>query len=108
MSKFMSFEYKTFDATSLTGSYQNLGSVASNPVRKLALWNTSDVDCIISTDGTNAHFYLPAGGTIFIDEWRGNLRTDDASYVLPDATQLEVKQVSGAGASGDIVAQLIM
>ena len=104
----MSFEYKTFDATSLTGSYQNLGSVATNPVRKLALWNTSDVDCIISTDGTNDEFYLPAGGTLFIDEWRSNMRNANASYVLSDGTQLEVKQVTGAGASGDIIAQLIM
>jgi hypothetical protein len=108
MSKFMTFEYKTFDATSLSGSYQNLGSVATNPVRKLALWNTSDVDCIISTDGTTDEFYLPAGGTLFVDEWRSNANNSQASYVLRDGTQLEVKQVTGAGASGNIIAQLVM
>lgn len=107
MSRLLNIELKEFDATSLTGSYQNFGSALSNPGVKVQFYNTSDVDCYITTDGTNNNFRIPANGTLTLDENTVRANADSPDYYLSKGTQLKVKQVTGAGSSGNIVGHII-
>lgn len=107
MSRIFGVELKEFDATSLSGSYQNFGSTLSNPAVKIQFYNTSDVDCYISKDGTNDTFRIPANGALTFDENTVVANADSPEYYLAEGTQLEVKQVSGAGSDGDIIAHII-
>lgn len=107
MSRIFEIELKEFDATSLSGTYQNLGSALSNPGVKVQFFNTSDVDCYITIDGTNAAFRIPASGALTFDENTVRANADSPEYYLASGTQLKVKQVSGAGSDGDIIAHIV-
>jgi len=98
---------RTFDATNLTGSYQDVGAVTGSRVYGFMMYNTSDVDMQISfDDGTTNGPIIPAGGTFGDnrDNWDGS--TDNSRYCLPPNAQIQVKQVTGAGTSGDLIVNL--
>lgn len=97
------YEIKSFDATSLTGSYQNLGSVLSDEAVGYTIYNTSDVDVYISRDASTNEIYLPASGTFSASSGQ----SDRSMFMLGKNVQLSVKQVTGAGASGDIIANIV-
>lgn len=107
MSELLLTELKEFDATSLSGSFQNFGAVLSNPALKVQFFNTSDVDCYVTADGTTNKFRLPANSALTLDENTVIARRKDGEYYLKKGVQLQVKQVTGAGASGNIIAHLV-
>lgn len=107
MGKLLNTELKEFDATSLTGSYQNFGSTLSNPGVKVQFYNTSDVDCYISKDGSTNHFRIPANGSLTLDENTAPGGREEGEYYLASGTQLEVKQVTGAGTEGNIIGHIV-
>lgn len=95
---------RTFDATSLTGSYQDLGSVMGSPVYSFVVYNTSDVDVQLSfDDGTTNGPIIAAGATFAISRAEQMRNLEDASFMLPENAQVQVKQVTGAGTSGNII-----
>lgn len=106
MAKLVDFESKTFDATSLTGSFQNLGAVLSEPAIVLTLYNTSDVDVIVTKDGSTSNWIIPTLGTLTVDSREASSSQDPDLRLLPKSAQLKVKQVTGAGTSGDIIANI--
>lgn len=55
------------DSISFTGSYQTLGSALTKQCRILKFVNDSNVDVMISWDGTNNHDFLPAGSAAIYD-----------------------------------------
>lgn len=58
----------TYDTAGLTGSYAAMnGSGTTQPVKILMFYNASDVLVTCSFDNSNAHFVIPAGGTLIID-----------------------------------------
>ena len=107
MSKILIMELKEFDATALSGTYQNFGAALSNPGVKVQFFNTSDVDAYITIDGTNAAFRIPANGALTFDENTVWARRDQGEYYMDKGTRLKVKQVTGAGASGNIIAHIV-
>lgn len=105
--RLLNTELKEFDATSLDGTYQNLGSVLANPAVKLQFLNTSDVDIYISDDGTTNKFRIPAGASITFDEATSPIPNRGQEYYESVGTQLYVTQVSGAGSDGDLIAHIV-
>ncbi len=95
---------RSFDSTSLTGSYQDLGSVLESAAYGFVIFNDSDVSVQSSfDDGATNGPVIPAGGSFSDnrDNWDG--RSEDSRYCLPGGAQVQVKQVTGAGTSGDII-----
>lgn len=107
MSRVLQIQLLEFNATSLTGSYQDFGAVLTYPAIKIVLFNTSDVDAYISRDGTNNYMRIPAYGTLTLDESTLYFRGCDQEYYFPKGTQLEIKQVTGAGTTGAIIAHIV-
>lgn len=107
MSRILPVELKEFNATTLNGTYQNLGSVLSNPAIKIMVFNTSDVDAYISKDATTNMARIPAFGTMTFDESTLYFRGIDQEYYLSKGTQLTVTQVTAAGTLGSIIVHLV-
>jgi len=102
----LGFELKEFDATSLDGTYQNLGSALASPARKVLFFNTSDVDAYISNDGSSNIIRIPSGKDVKIDSYDKHNDLNEAAFVFKSGTQLTVSQVTGAGLSGNIIAHI--
>lgn len=100
-------ELKEFDMTSLDGTYQNLGSVLSNPALKVQFLNSSDVDVYVSVDGSTNKFRIPAGSSITFDESTAPIPNRGQEYYMDVGTQMTVTQVTGAGSDGDLVAHIV-
>lgn len=107
MSRLLLVELKEFTASTLNGTYQNFGTALANPATKVELFNTSDVDVYISKDASSNWMRIPAYGTLTLDESTLYFRGVDQEYYLPKLTQLTVKQVSGSGTSGSIIAHIV-
>ena len=109
MARTFNFEaVRTFDLTSLTASYQNVGSTTSAPVRKLNMFNEGDVAITVSLDGgTTDSIRLPANGTITYDEYNPPGKGESAVFVMPSSAQIQVKQVTGAAASGNLIVNIV-
>lgn len=104
MSEILTVELKEFDTASLTGSYQNFGSVTGGPVYKIQFINVSDVDCYV-TEGASV-WRVPASGTITLDETNAVNVRDSSRVFIDNGGQLQIKQVTGAG-TGYIWAHLV-
>ncbi len=100
------FELKEFDATGLDGTYKNLGSALSAPAREVEIFNTSDVEVYVSTDGATNIMRIPATDKIKVVAYQKHNALNEARFVFDSGTQLTVTQVTGAGASGDIIAHI--
>ncbi len=105
--RLLNTELKEFDATTLDGTYRNLGSVLSNPALKLQFLNSSDVDIYISVDGATNKYRIPAGASITFDESTAGVPNKGQEYYEPVGTQFTVTQVTGAGTDGDMIAHII-
>jgi len=105
--RLLNLELKEFDATTLDGTFQNLGTVLANPAIKMMFFNTSDVDCYISTDGATNLLRLPSGSALTFDESTYNTPNKGKEYYFAEGQQLTVTQETGAGASGDIIAHIV-
>lgn len=108
MGRILPIELKEFDATTLNGTDQNLGTALENPAIKISVFNTSDVDCYMDCDSVvDLHMRIPAGGAITLDESTLYFRGIDQEYYLSRGAQLTVTQVTGAATSGDIIAHIV-
>lgn len=86
---------------SISGTYAGIGSVLANPSRLIRIVNTTNVDVLISTDGTIDNDIIPAGGFILYDIMSN--RSESAGvFVLDQGSRMYVKQASGAPASGSV------
>ena len=88
---------RTFDTASLTADFQNIGSVIPFPVSKISFVNTSTVAVLITDGKGEEDIELAPGSTFSVGEglFQENVNT---KYVFVKNTQLQVKQVTGAGA----------
>lgn len=103
MAEFYRFELKEFNAASLNGTFQNLGSALSNAARYVHIWNTSDVDVYITANGTTNDFRVPSNGDLPIPSYTQHNTLNEASFVFKKGTQLQIKQVTAAGTGVIIV-----
>ena len=89
---------RTFDTSTLTANFQNLGAVVDFPVSKVSITNTSTIGVLITDGTTEDDIEVPAGGTLSIGEGLSQDRGTSTKYVFAANTQLQVKQVTGAAA----------
>ena len=107
MARLKEVELFEFDGDSLTGSYQNFGSALSNPGIEITVSNDSAVDAYISKDGTKRWMRVRANSAITLGNTTSG-QDGSEEYLLPTGTQLEIKQVTGAGDAGTaIVAHVV-
>lgn len=105
MAEFTRFELKEFDTATLTGSFQNLGTVLANAANYAEFINTSTVDAYITIDGTTNAFRIPAGKSVPLPSYPQHNANNDSAFVLRKGTQLKVKQVTAA-AAGALIAHI--
>lgn len=97
---------RTFDAASLTASFQDVGAVVEFPVSKGALINTSDVDMLLTDGSTRDDIRIPANGTVNVGEGLSSYGQQSSTDVLFCANvQLQVKQVTASG-TGNLILNL--
>lgn len=95
---------RTFDATLLNASYQDVGAVMGSPALSFVIYNTSDVDVQLSfDDGVSDGPIVPTNGTYSDNIYNYHPNQEVGSFPLPKSAQIQVKQVTGAGTSGDII-----
>lgn len=87
---------------SVTGSYTTLGSALTHPLRVFKITNNTDGDLLISLDGTNDHFFVPAGSFTLYDI-SANVAPVGVldNYMLGIGSQFYVK-TSSAATSGAV------
>lgn len=105
MAEFLRYELKEFDASTLSGTFQNFGAVLSNAAKYAEFINTSTVDAYITVDGTNNAFRIPAGKAVSVPSYPQHNTKNDGSFVFQKGIQLKVKQVTAA-AAGAIIAHI--
>ncbi len=96
---------RTFDASSLTGAFQDIGAQITFAVSKVAFTNTSDVDVFITDNSSQDDFRIPSGGTLSLGEGLSNNIKISTIIVFADNTTLQIKQVTAAG-TGNIIIHL--
>lgn len=103
MSLLAGLELKEFNAASLSGSFQNLGSTLDNPAYQVVFSNESNVGVYITTDGSTNQIRLSAGQILSLSYYSRHNTYTEAAYVLEKGTQLQIKQVTGSGTGAIIV-----
>jgi len=97
---------RTFDAASLTASFQDIGAVIPFSTLSGALINTSDVDVLITDGSTQDDIRVPANGTVNVSEIISGFGQQRSSKPLFEANvQLQIKQVTASG-TGTIILNL--
>ena len=86
---------RTFDSSSLTGSYQNFGTPTENKAVGFHIINNATTDVTISNDGIKPKLFVPSGSFVLIDV-AANCESDDESF-LPAQTQWSIKGTAGTG-----------
>lgn len=83
----------------ISGAYAGIGAALTRPARLLTIDNLTDGDLMISIDGVNDYFVIPArSGRIF--DWAANQALGSGGYVA-QGTRYYVKQIT-APTSGSI------
>lgn len=98
---------RTFDTSTLTANFQDLGAVIPFAVSKGALINPSDVDVLITDGSDQDDIRVPANGTVNVGELVSSYGQQRSTGVLfPANTQLQIKQVTAAG-TGTVILNLL-
>lgn len=85
---------QSFDASTLTTSFQHFTTGLVHPSYICKMVNTSSSNVIISIDGVNSIDVLPGGSFWLYDEYKGNQREG-----LPQGTLFWVKLETGSAAT---------
>lgn len=86
---------QTLASSSVTGSYQAIGSAITKPIRLLKIVNNSTQDVTVSWDGIHDHDYVPAGAGVVYDV--GTNRGHASSSTDFQPTTFYAKGTSGTG-----------
>lgn len=89
---------RSINSATFTGSYQALGTPLANSCFLVKVVNNSNVNVLISTDGTTDMDVVPAGGFFLFDETANASR--DSGLTIHNKTQFYIKGSAGGGNSG--------
>lgn len=106
MSQISGLEVKEINASALTGSYQNLGSVTGNPVYSGEIVNDSDVDIYISIDGSTDNIKVAADKSTPLNFYSRHNTLLQGAYIFKKGQQLQIKSATSSG-SGTVYANLL-
>lgn len=87
---------KSLDTATLSGSYVPIGTPLQNAASILKIVNNSNVDLLISTDGTNDKDIVPSG-TFTLYDAGTNKGSALAFMAFPKGTQFSAKSTVGIG-----------
>lgn len=85
-------------------SYTALGIPFNHPMRIIKILNTTNVDVVISFDGTTDNEYVPAGGFTLYDLTTNEVT--EAGWFFRIGTQVWVKLTAGAASGGVFIVAL--
>lgn len=85
-----------FDSSTLSGTYQPIGTPLPNEARIVKIVNASTVPVVISLDGATAHDIAPAGG-FFLYDVGTNRGNSSPLMCLQKGTQFSIIGSVGAG-----------
>ena len=88
-------ELRVFDAASLTGGYDAIGTPTENPAYKVKVVNNSNVDVIISKDGVTDIDVCPSYGFFLYEE--GTVGLSGSKPAIPARTQFYLNGTAGSG-----------
>lgn len=99
---------RSLDATTLSGTYQNVGSSLETAAISFVIYNTSDVAVQLSFDGGMNDGPIVPASSVFSD-WVYNKRNiqETGMYLLPKGCQIQAMEVTGAGSSGNIIINIV-
>lgn len=84
---------------SITNSYTALGTVTTAPTRMFRIINSTDGDMLLSLNGTDNQFYVPANSFVLYD-LTANREKNGEIFVLPTRTQFFVKYSTAPSKNG--------
>jgi len=91
---------------SISGTYSKVGTALSNAAHIINIDNTSDVQFTVSFDGINDHLIIPSeAGKVF--DLSSNKISTVQKLMIPQNTQVYVKQTTGAPTQGSIYVSVI-
>ena len=97
-------QVRTIDGSTLTTSYQNVGSKVTIAGYKISIVNASSTDILISDGTANDPFYIPANSTLSIGEGiAGGPQQLVRQASEPAQVQYQAKLNSGAAGTGYVV-----
>jgi len=79
---------------SITGTYAGIGAAFAYPVHWFMVQNLTDQAVMISWDGINDHFPLPANGYVIMDVASNKTLTGGA-FMVAQGTRFYVKALTG-------------
>jgi len=96
-------ELRTFDTSTLTASYQDIGAPLPFSVSNVSITNTSTVGVLITDGKSDQDIEVPGGGTLSIGEGLSPNAGTSVRAVFTGLTQLGVKRVTAAAAGKLII-----
>lgn len=87
---------QTIASSSITGTYQAIGSAITKPIRILEIVNNSTTDVTISWDGINDHGFVAAGAGVIYDAGTNRGTATSSMDFMP--TTFYAKGTAGTGA----------
>jgi hypothetical protein len=86
-------------------NYAAVGAAVTDPIRILKFDNLTDVDLLVSIDGTTDHFVIPTTGFIVLDVCANKVRDD--GFFIKDGTIFYVKRLGAAPSTGSLYITVI-
>jgi hypothetical protein len=89
---------RSFDTSTVSSdtAYYNLGGPLLHPSYKLKMVNLSNVNVLVSINGTSAVDVCPAGGFWLYDETQAQFPSSTIPSI-PQGTQISINSAAGAG-----------
>ena len=92
---------RTLAAAAISAAYAGIGSAFANPVHWFMVQNFTDEPIMISWDGINDHFPLPANGYVIMDV-ASNKTLTGGSFMIAQGTRFYVKALSSLPLTGSV------
>lgn len=86
---------RSITGVALTSSYQAIGTPLANPSRILWIQNLTDVQVLISLNGTTDHMILAVNGFVIIDITANKSNIGGGTYIA-QGTTVYAKEVTNA------------
>ena len=99
---------KTLAFGGISGSYADVGSAMTARGRLFCFSNDTDANVYFSSDGTNDHIWVKAGGYKMIDGTANMNSDDDDDYKFPIGLQWEVKAEASSPTSGSVYIESLL